>query len=308
MNIKYLQTFIKVCELESFTAAADVLGMTQPGISKQIQKLEAVIGVALLERDANSVRFTEAGRQIYLLGKELVALWDKMNAVARERTGALSGRLRIGASTIPATHLLPPVLSLLHTRHPMIELSVTVRDSRDIVELIHQGAVDVGMVGMEPTHGELWRQVCGHDRLLLIGPPRSGRDPADRDAPAPSPLSWDGIPLILRESGSGTRAAALQALQREGIGAARLTQLAEVDDSGAIIAFVRAGLGFAIVSELAVREDVTAGDVSAIRQLDVLRPFYLTCSLEARERPLVQAFFDAVDGSPTVDVPEHGKI
>ena len=308
MNIKYLQTFIKVCELESFTAAAEVLGLTQPGISKQIQKLEGVMGVALLERDANSVRFTEAGRQIYLLGKELLALWDKMNGVAHDRAGALSGRLRIGASTIPATHLLPPVLSRLHARHPMIELSVTVRDSRDIVELIHQGVLDVGMVGMEPVHAELWRQVCGHDRLLLIGPPESGRNAGDQDAAAPFPSSWDGIPLILRESGSGTRAAALQALQREGVGAARLTQLAEVDDSGAIIALVRAGLGFAIVSELAVRGEVSTGAVAAIRQLDVLRPFYLTCSPEARERPLVQAFFHAADSSTTTAVSEHGKI
>ncbi len=287
MNLKYLQTFITVCELESFTAAAAALGLTQPGISKQIQKLEQTLGVTLLERDANSVRFTDAGRRIYLLGKQMLATWQEMDDIRHTRAGALSGRLRIGASTIPASHLLPSVLATLHERHPLIELSVTVRDSEEIVEMIHHGALDVGMVGMEPPHGDLWRAVCGYDQLVLIGPPAVAKDESKTD------WSWEKVPLILRESGSGTRAAALHALREQGVGSTRLTLLGEVDDTNAIVALVKNGVGFAIVSELAVRDDIASHTVSPIKQLEVKRSFYLACKMDALERPLVKAFLAA---------------
>lgn len=65
LDIKVLETFIKVCDLGSYTAAAEAMGISQPGVSKQIGRLQANLGVTLLRREENGIKLTEIGREVY---------------------------------------------------------------------------------------------------------------------------------------------------------------------------------------------------------------------------------------------------
>ena len=294
MNLRYLETFLKVCELGSFTAVADLLCITQPGVSRQIQRLEQSLGVTLLERDPANVRLTAAGRQVYEAGKDMLARWEALSRSVAAARGALAGRLRIGASTVPAAHLLPPVLRAFHDAHPFVELSIGVHDSRSVIEGIRHGQFDVGVAGADPAAADLWRAEWGSDHLVVVAP-------ADGPPPAPAAgAEGPPLPLILREPGSGTRAASERAFADLGMAPERMRPVAEVNDTAAILALVRMGLGCAAVSHLAASEHVRAGHLRIVREILPRRPFYLVCREDRRERDLARAFLAFAGAAPPV--------
>ncbi|UOF89046.1 LysR family transcriptional regulator [Fodinisporobacter ferrooxydans] len=282
MDIKYLETFLKVCDLGSFTAAADALNMSQPGVSKQIQRLQADLGVTLLRREENGIKLTEAGRKVYASGKTILAEWNALSDSCRNMGDTLSGLLRIGASTIPAKHLLPNVITNFHTTYPLVELSVYVADSKQVLEQLYRGSVEIACVGAKPEHPDVYSLQLASDRLVVIANRHKSPD-----------RNWTDDPFILRETGSGTRIASEQALSSMGVMLDKVKCAAEVSDTGLMIRLVEAGMGLAIVSNLDVDSAVQEGRLSVIHEFPYQRHFYLACMRDASHHAVIQAFLQA---------------
>ncbi|WP_426454629.1 selenium metabolism-associated LysR family transcriptional regulator [Paenibacillus sp. S-38] len=277
--MKYLETFIKVCDLGSFTAAADAMNISQPGVSKQIARLQAGLGVTLLRREDNGIKLTEAGREVYAGGKNILAIWKKLSDACHSVSNQLSGLLRIGASTIPAKHLLPRILMNAHSTYPHVELSVSVEDSQQILDSLYRGSVDIAYVGTKPEHPEAHYIPMTADRLIVIS---NRPEWSDRDLPE--------CPFILRETGSGTRAAFEQAMSSMGVMPDKVKCAAEVSDTGLIIQLVEAGMGLAVVSSLDAESLIQHGRVHVVHELPAERQFYLVFMRDASCQALIEAF------------------
>src|SRR4051812_26202901 len=118
MTLDQVRAFVAVAEELHFGRAADRLNMTQPPLSRQIQKLERTVGVTLLERDNRRVALTEAGRAFLNESYRLLALVDSAGDVARRIDGGAAGTLRLGFTAGSGHRVLRPPLPQVDPRPP----------------------------------------------------------------------------------------------------------------------------------------------------------------------------------------------
>lgn len=285
MNLKRIRTYMMVVEHKNFSIVADLLDISQPAVSKQIKTLEEDLGVVLLYRDSGEP--TEAGRLVYKKGKQLLAAWNELVDECRALQGELTGILRIGTSTIPGSYLVPPLLKKFRNRYPRMEVRLSVHDSEEVLGLLRDGKLDIGIVGMEPRGGQFAGHLIAKDRMLLIGPVDSEEIDGFGD--------MRGKPFIFREEGSGTWYAAKEGLRKWGGTVDELNCVAEVDNTETIISMVEAGLGYSIVSDLAAKPATRYGRIKVLAELPSERGFYLTYLSSKKNNPAIAAFVDLLE-------------
>ena len=144
-----LVAFVRVAEAGSFSAAARQHGQTPSAVSRQVARLEKVMGVALLQRSTRQLRLTEAGLEVLERGREMVAAAQATVRVAEGHVGEPRGRVRISAPKAVARQLLhQPLLDFLQ-RYPAVDLHLMVdQDAKFSVVL-------------DPTTGDAASRACG---------------------------------------------------------------------------------------------------------------------------------------------------
>lgn len=281
MNLKRIKTFMLVVDQKSFSSVADLLGVSQPAVSKQIKALEEDLKVTLLDRETFTI--THAGKLVYEQGKELLEAWERLVQQCSALQGELTGLLQIGASTIPGSYLVPEMIKRFKQLFPHVELRLYVHESAEILECIEQGKLDIGIVGTMPSSPLMVSHLIAQDELLLIGPPDS--------EPIHVPAGIKELPFICRSERSGTWQAAKQGLKEwAGILTEDLTCVAKVDNTESVISMVESGLGYSIVSNLAGELATTQQRVKKIATLPVKRNFYLTYLKVKEQHPIIQEF------------------
>jgi DNA-binding transcriptional LysR family regulator len=290
VDIRRLNIFCKVVELKSFTRASEVVLLSQPTISENIRLLEEAFGEKLLDRLGREVQPTPAGRILYQYARRILQLRDEAVQALRQFRGDLTGTVALGASTIPGAYLLPGLVETFQSCHPTIRLRLKIGGSTQIVQDLLQGEVELAVVGALTKDHLLDSEDLFADELVLIAHPRHPW--AGRGSVALQELT--GQPFILRESGSGTRAVAMQALKDAGFDPANLQAMAEMGSTEAVRQCVKAGLGISILSSLAVAEDVRQGALAIVplQGLTIQRPLYLVQRKNRQLSPLGQLFLN----------------
>jgi DNA-binding transcriptional LysR family regulator len=164
------------------------------------------------------------------------------------------GRLTVGASTTIATYWLPPFLVDFHARHPHVELQVISGNTRQIADLLLDCRVDVALVEGEVDDARLNRRIWRRDEMVIIAP---------RDADLPTggvlrPADLFDHSWIVRERGSGSRAATDRVLDEMGLTPARTI---EVGSNEAIVQTVAAGRGLGMVPRICARDQLALGRI-----------------------------------------------
>lgn len=251
MEFDQLRTFLAVLEHKSFVRAGQALHVGQSTVSFHIKALEQRVGATLLERGRGAVEPTAAGRILQPIAARITALVDE--AALRLRAGETGevGSLTIAASTIPGEYLLPPCLAEFRERHPRIRVEMSVSDSEKATSAVLAREVDLALVGQKPRDRRLIATVFAHDEIVLIGPASGSFVPAGKL----TLKELRDVPLILREQGSGTRAAIARILPQLGERAGTL----RVGSTEATKRCVQHGLGLAFVSRHAVAGELAAG-------------------------------------------------
>jgi DNA-binding transcriptional LysR family regulator len=210
--------------------------------------------------------------------------------------GMLRGSLTVGASTIPASHLLPAALAKFHALHPAIRLRLVTGDSEEVLDRLLHGDVEVAVVGTEPQDAGLRNHPVGEDSLVLVVPP--GHPLAQKKSVGLEEVAAHA--LVLREPGSGTRRAVMAALARAlgKTAAAALPVACEAGSNEMLKALVRGGLGAAFTSRLSVKEEVASGAlvVVPVRGFAVRRTFRLVTRKDDHLSPAARAFTRLVEG------------
>ena len=297
LSTRQLQILIALVDLGSFTKAAAHLGLSQSTVSGHIADLERRLGGRLLERDRSGVRPTPLGEAVLRPARDTLRGELAVRRTAADQSGLLSGRLGVGGSTTPAVHLLPELLARFRGRHSEVALRLVTGDSRDIVEGVTAGDVDVGVVGVQPTTKGLWSDPLARDELVLVCSPEHAF--AGRARISARQVMRE--PVVLREPGSGTRTAMLQAL-RKADPKKQLDVVLEVGSTETVKAAVRAGLGVSFVSDLAVRDEVEAGHLCRVKvsDLHVPRSFWVVTRTDTHLSPAARAFrSEVLEGAPS---------
>jgi DNA-binding transcriptional LysR family regulator len=294
VTLTQLRVFCEVARREHFSQAAEALYVSQPAVSKSVKDLERQVGLPLFEQIGRRTQLTEAGRVLMGHAERLLMELADADRAIQGMLGGEIGRLVVGASSTPGTYLLPLLLGEFRRRHPGVEVCLEVADTREVVQRVTGGQLDVGVVGEAPFDPSLRVERFRRDTLVLIlsaDHPLAARDPID-------PANLADAPFIMREQGSSTRHVLERALRERGLEPRIVMELGSTE---AIKKTVAAGLGISFVSRYAVELEERVGvlvsrpvpTLSLHRDLHVIRRATLPLT------PLHRRFLEALQTSPT---------
>ncbi|MEW2456397.1 LysR family transcriptional regulator [Streptomyces albus] len=247
-----LELLLAVARLGSLGRAARETGVSQPAASGRIRSMERMLGVTLLERSPRGSRLTSAGALVTDWARRIVEAADAFDAGVTALRDRRDSRLTVAASMTIAEYLLPGWLIALRTERPDTAVSLRAGNSAAVARMLLDGEADLGFVEGLGVPDGLDGTVIAHDRLLVVAAP--GHPWIRRRTPV-EPDELARTRLVLREPGSGTRQVLDAALAAHGGLAPPLLELASTT---AVKAAAVSGAGPAVLSELAVGEELAA--------------------------------------------------
>lgn len=257
-DIGALELLLSVERFGSLGQAAAWHGITQPAAGSRIRHLELQLGLALIERSARGSRLTADGTVVADWAREVVRAAVALDEGAATLRNGRKSRLRLAASLTIAECLMPEWIAKLRHRRPEAAVSMQVVNSKQVVLLVVAGVVDLGFVECPDHLGDLQRQVVGHDELFAVVSPSHRW--AQRTSPLPA-RELAATPLVCREDGSGTRCTLEGLLAAHG---GPVPPAVELSSTTAVKAAVIAGVGPAVVSNLAITNELAAGKLERV--------------------------------------------
>jgi LysR family transcriptional regulator, transcriptional activator of the cysJI operon len=278
--LQQFMAFVAVSKIGNFTRAAEHLHMTQPAVTQQIQALEKSLGVKLLERTNRSVELNQAGKLVLNYASDIVRLYDRMQRDLLELSSGASGPLRIGASLTFGEYVLPKLLADFMRAYPRVVPSVSIRNTRDIVEQVGRGELDIGVIEGRYTSDRVRTRRLTDDTMVIVA---SSSHQLCQQLAAGLFHNLDATAIserlaaenwIVRESGSGTRELEEQAFQILNI---EPSSVLEIGSTQSIKACVEAGLGLSVLSSVAIEKEIAIGTLAIIPHpnFPMKRPFSL---------------------------------
>ena len=259
LNLHQLNVLRTAARLGSFTRAAEALYIGQPAVSQHVAALERALGVPLVYRAGRGVRLTEAGLLVVDYAERIGRLIEQLQAGLDGLKGLTTGRLVIGTSQTPGDYLLPPLLGEFRRRYPGVSVELEIADTQQVVSWLLRHVYDLGFLGSATDHPDLCVEPFAEDRVVLFV--AAGHALTGRARVALGDVLQAG--LIVRESGSATRAAGEGVFRAAGL---EPIPVMELGSNEAVKRAVLAGLGAGMLSWYAI--DVER-EASLIVELDV---------------------------------------
>ncbi len=201
MIFKQLESFVAVLEKGSISSAAAFLGVSQPAVSKHIAKLEEDLGVKLFKRGHRCSVLTPEGEIVYKYATRIQNSLSDVRREIAETSDEVSGHITISASSIPGDFLLPEILVDFNSIYPNVSIEVMISDSQKAVENLVNHESDIAIVGQEKHLAGFEIHPFFNDELFLIVK-KGHRLSMEERVPL---RDLDGLNLVGRTSGSGTR-------------------------------------------------------------------------------------------------------
>jgi DNA-binding transcriptional LysR family regulator len=248
MDWAQLQAVAAVARHKSFSGAAAELGLTQSGVSRQVQKLERELGVTLFVRRPAGMLLTQAGERVHTYAADALARRQQLLEELHATPDAVSGVLSIAASTTPGEFLVSRLIAGFQTQFPAVRTQVQISDSAQVVEALQQRQAEVGFVGARFPGRGLEYVVVAEDEVVLAVP--TAHRLARHTEVALNELSDEAF--IEREGGSGTLLSVRRSLAAHGLRLPRHRVVMVLSTTQAIVSAVESGYGLGWVSSLAL--------------------------------------------------------
>ena len=286
LQVSYTQirSFHAVASTGGFTAASKVLHVGQPTITGQVRALEDFYGVELFYRRGRRVELTATGRELYAVTQRMEILEKEAQEILQSAGGFKSGHLRIGA--VGPFHVTE-MLAVFHERYPDLEITVTVRNSQEILESLLSFKVDVAVLSQTEEDPRLLAVPFCQEPLVVFV--HSGHPWASRETLRIEELEDQDV--ILREPGSTTRRAFEKALKQTGV---TIRPVMEIGSREAVWMAVAKGLGIGVVSNLEFMPHPDLRKLS-FENADVHTHAHVVCLRERRDSRMINEFFQIVE-------------
>jgi DNA-binding transcriptional LysR family regulator len=248
LNLDQLRTLVEVVEAGSFSAAARRLNLAQPSVSLQIRELETRCGVRLIERQrlGKGTQATTPGQRLVDHAKRIFRECEAAEAAMHRFKEGWLGRVHVGTTLTALMYELPPILTQLRTEHPGIELLVTNMPTRDTVERIIQGTIDLGLVTL-PVEDARLRVTPLRPEMLVAILPAGTNDVPDQLTPEYVARG----PLVIEHARGAVHALIMRWLADH---LPLPNPPMHIGPIEAVKKVVASGIGFSIVPDIAVSE------------------------------------------------------
>ena len=257
MRLEQLQAFIEVAQRRSVSRAAEALFVTQPTLTARLKGLEQELGSRLFIRSGRGMRLSDAGRAFLPYAERSLGAAAAGRRLLSELARGQSGQLALGAAPAVSTYVLPRILTRFRRTHPKVQLAVRTGHSEEILELVLQEQVQVGL-GRALRHPQVEATPLYEDELVLVVDP----DHTFAGEKAIGTERISDVQLILFD-----RTSSYHRLTNEffrGAGAVPRGVM-ELDNIDAAKKMVEQGLGVALLPHTAVAGELEAGTLVAVR-------------------------------------------
>lgn len=260
-----LKVFHTVAKRLSFTKAAADLFITQPAVTKHIKELEQYFKVQLFERKGNQIALTEQGRVMLHHTEELFAIYRRMEFNLNNFSDSHTGLLRLGASTTINQYVIPSALAEFHRKYPDVAVKLLNGNTEQIEHSLLNNDVDLGIVeGRSKTRGIKYTRYL-KDEIVLVSKTNNlfSKRPVTIEA-------LKKIPLLIRETGSGTLEVIARALKAQGMAFSKLNIEMDLGSTEAIKTYLRSSESMAFLPVHSIAADLS-NNVLQIVEVEGLR-------------------------------------
>lgn len=261
LDLEALRLLVLVADLGSISAAARAEGITQPGGSRRIRVLEGQLRLELLDRRSRGAQLTAHGRMVTDWSRSVVDAVDALVIGARALTAQETGHVSVGASQTIAEYLVPSWLGEFRRRGDQPPVWLRVANSQGVIAALRAREIDLGFIETPTVPSDLCSREVARDRLLLVVSPEH---PLARRRKPVTRSELAQLPLVTREGGSGTRETVQQA-----VGEPMSAPAVEIGSNAAVKVLIVSGAYPAVLSELAVGNELRDGRLVEVPLADV---------------------------------------
>ncbi|WP_274365861.1 LysR family transcriptional regulator [Paenibacillus thermotolerans] len=280
MDLKTLKSFQLVAKYGSFIRAADEMNYAQSTITMQIQKLEANLGVQLIER-GKKIRLTEAGRLFYEQSLQIVKNMERLRESMYDYRMGEAGDLRLGVTEPTASYRLPDLLKRFLSQYPKIRISVDIANTTTLSERLLKGDIDVALCSAPDFGSDLFFEPLFQEKFAVLLP--ENHPLADKEAIAPDDLR--GYRLLITSATCPYRRKLETVLKESGNNS---LDTMEIGSMTALNYYVESGLGIALVPKISLEKALPPETtVRAMKGSPIDMTFGILC--KASEYPLKPA-------------------
>ena len=284
ITFRQLQVFNEVCDLRSYSRAAEEMSLTQPAVSLQIRQLEELIGQPLFDYVVKKLYMTEAAEALQLASRDIFGRLENLDMQLSDMLGSLQGQLKLAIES-SAKYFVPHLFAAFKRQHPEVNLQLTVVNRAQAVRRLSDNRDDLVIMSMVP-------QDMGLEFLPFLNNPIVAVAPADHPLCERGSLHLQDLEpytLLMREQGSGTRLACEEYFKEKRV---HFGQTLEVSSNESQRECAVAGLGVALLTRHAVSLELATG---LLRELPVEElPLYRSwCVVQAKAKrlsPVAHAF------------------
>lgn len=292
IKLSYLENFLTISKIGSFSKSADHLKISQSAISQQMETLESYFGTQLFKRSTKGVSLTETGE---ILLKRVKVIVDQIKLIKAEiGEKELRQMIKISASTIPGEHILPKYYAKFKSDNPNVEFQIDINDTATSLNKLFEESVDFAAVGSLMGYDEkIDRIVLAEEELVLVVP-------KDHELASEENINFKEIlkyPYISREPASGTRIESEKLLENIGIPPEDLKIICELTTTESVLSGVADGMGISIISSIAAKKMEAAGLVKVLKPKDFnskRKLFLVKLKDKSFKNQLVERFWDFV--------------
>lgn len=266
-----LAVFQAVAENLSFTKASHKMSISQPAVTRHIKELEVHLAVRLFRRLGNSIELTPEGRLLYQFANKVFYEYRLFQESLSQLQQREKGSLILGASTTISQYILPPVLARFHQRYPDIQLRLLEGNTAYVEQLLLDEKIDMGLIEGNSNHPQIHYENFIRDEIVLVA---SSGNPLFRDREI-TLAQLTELPLVLRETGSGTLSVILHALGKKEVKETDLKIQAEIGSIEGIKQYILYSDAAAFQSIHTVRNELSSGTLMVVdvKNLEIVRNF-----------------------------------
>lgn len=286
-----LKIFQKTAEKLSFTKASEELYMSQPAVTKHIHKLEQSLQTKLFHRNGNKISLTEAGEILLVYARKMSHLYNQLHFELGSLQQKQIGRLKIGASTTMTQYVLPAIIKKFQKRYPDIKISVINGNTEYIEQAMRENRIDIGIIEGQNKHHGIQYKTFLKDKIVLVGRPEMLMH---QDSIHMEELK--NQPLVIRESGSGTREVIAHYCHQKGYKLSDFNIVLEYGSTQGIKNYLLQSKALAFLSLHSIIDELKRGELKVIEVIDfeILRYFYLIYP-EGQQNTLADLFMNFLD-------------
>ncbi len=289
MNLNQLKIFYLAAKNGSLSLAAQKLFITQPAVTKGIQRLQEHYDMKFIDHVGKRLVLTDAGEALYAIAEKIFALESQAEASIRDFQQRKRGHIRILSSESFGDYYLPQIIIQFSKAYPLVQISMDILPTDQVVSQTADLKNDLGFISYPVEHNKLVGREVFEDRLVIIAP---NDHPLTRKTDL-KPIDLEGQLLVMHEKSSAPRSA-IDAYIRMHRLSVKIPL--EMSSNRAIKRAVEEGIGIALISSKVAQEQVKAGRITAIPLSDpsMKRKFYMVHHRDKYLSGSLRDFMDTV--------------